>query len=196
MNTGTTVKSNYLFDLTDRELQVNYFKMKNKHDFSFTDAEKLKFNDDIMIRIKLGGYIDNIDTILIPETSNILFTDLVFSLGKDVVILKKRTISELKFCLDYNFMQKSERHKLYASMDSMDSIKLANIAGNHRKYFIDILFYIPLNIKPNVGGNCLFMDDSLFSGVTYQAAANVISPLVLDSLFLFSKQTTKEHTCI
>lgn len=129
----------------------------------------------------LNTKLEQFENVVIPETSNKNFLTLVQNLDKDVHVLEKNDMHSIRAILDTQSMMKSERQKLYAALDTMTSVKMAAIAGNQRKRFIDCLF------KKHPLKNAVFLDDSVFSGYTFAAALSAIEYPTTANIVLFSK---------
>ena len=77
-----------------------------------------------------------------------------------------------------------KREKLFSSLDEMNRVKIAGIAGTQRKRFIQCLFE-ELNVDDI--GQTIFFDDSIFSGYTFLAAQYRLKNLPHDNIVLFDK---------
>ena len=155
---------------------IDYFKFKNKHNFSFTHEELIVF------KLKVQEFINSLgefDSIVIPQTSNNLFKEIINEIG-NVCIIPKRSVIEVLGDLDLHHMMKEERNKLYSNLHQMDEIKIHLIAGNQRSRVADVLFDIPEHDL----SNSLFIDDAIFSGSTFNAMVNSIKPK--ESAVIFS----------
>ncbi len=65
--------------------------------------------------------------------------------------------------------------------DMGDDFQLKHINGNQRKRFVSILFQ-----SAEANDDALILDDSVFSGVTFQAMCHTV-PNVRDKRMIFSK---------
>lgn len=179
------VTYNYIFDLKDRLLETTYFKMKNKYDYSFTCEEKAQFQSQVLLSLELS--LCNVDTLIVPETSNKCLLEIAYKTGKEVVVLHKNSKDNIIIAISQQTMMKAEKAKLLSSLESMDTIKIANIAGNQRKRFVECLFKPLDNAEILKGKNVALLDDSVFSGYTFLAANHILSGLNQQNLILFSK---------
>lgn len=169
-----------MYDTKVREYFELYCKFKNKYEHTFNQYELDCFLLDM--KYKLGDALEDVDTVVVPETSNVGFLNLLSQLDKNVFVIKKRTVEQIRLELDKQSMMRSERQKLYASISDMTTLKVAAIAGNQRKRFTNILFE-----KTKVDGRVAFLDDSVFSGFTLQAARAAIEGELVKYIVLFSK---------
>lgn len=176
----------YFYDLKQRQVQESYFKMKNKYEHSFSKEEKINFINLARQDLSSCEAWQNAEIVLVPETSNQLLLELCKS--KELVIIYKNDKEVIKEALDKQFFMKTEREKLYTSLDNNGSkVKMANIAGNQRKRFVEFLFKeIVLNEEQKTK-NCVFLDDSIFSGYTFLAAQEAIKNINHENIILFNK---------
>lgn len=173
-----------LKDITSKDSLIEYFKFKEKHDYSFSPDELNKF------LINLSSYILNINgykkfnTVFIPETDNLNLIKLSSLVSEKTIIIKKNRKDYIISKLNEQSYQKKEKESLFQSLENMQTIKMANIKGNQRKRFIDILFEkVDSDISMD---NSLLLDDSYFSGLTYKALKRKI-PNTTKNVVLFSK---------
>src|SRR5574343_477305 len=130
------MRSIFLLNSTN---MMDYFKFKNKHQYSFTDSEALEFKKQVQDYIAACGVFKRI---VIPQTTNALFLEIVHEIG-DVLVIPKRSKEEVLEYLGLQQMMKAERKKLYTNIQSMDEIKIHLIAGNQRRRVVDVLFDVP-----------------------------------------------------
>lgn len=156
-----------MFDFKFKKYSDIYFKFKNKYEHSFTTEEKIIFQQMVLDKLKLNPLWVNAETLIIPETGNLAFVELAHMNGKKVITLHKASKENIKSHLHTQPMMKTEREKLFSSLDEMNRVKIAGIAGNQRKRFIQCLFE-ELNVDDI--GQTIFFDDSIFSGYTFLAA--------------------------
>lgn len=71
-------------------------------------------------------------------------------------------------------MMKFERAKLHKSLNTSSVIKMADIAGNQRKRFVDCLFK-----AVQCSNDVVLIDDSIFSGHTLIAAKEALRRQIL-----------------
>lgn len=169
----------YLFDTKVRANFELYCKFKSKYDFDLSEAEIATLTEQVQAYV--NTQLGDIQSVVIPSTTNSLFLNIVKTLGKKVFVLEKNDNASIKKELDQQAMMRTERQKLYAAIDSMDTIKMAAIAGNQRKRFINCLF------KKCPVENAAFLDDSVFSGCTLTASLAAIEHPTLKNIVLFSK---------
>lgn len=176
------IEYSYLFDTKQKDNLQLYFKFKNKNGYSFNQDEEKIFLSQIIDYLKTQ--IAPTDILIFPQTSNKCFLRIVGQLGNTYHILQKQNIKEVIQELDKQSMMKAEREKLYATLALNDTVKMANIAGNQRKRFINILFH---NINNHTHKSYIFLDDSIFSGYTLAAAHQSVNQKPTKSIALFSK---------
>ena len=138
----------------------------------------------VLDKLKLNPLWVNAETLIIPETGNLSFIELAHMSGKQVITLHKASKEDIQSHLNTQPMMKAEREKLFASLDEMNTVKIAGIAGNQRKRFISCLFK-ELDITDL--GKTVFFDDSVFSGYTFLAAQHRLKNIAHDNIILFDK---------
>lgn len=176
---------NYLFDLKDRMSEITYFKMKNKYGYSFTSQEKEEFQNQVLVGLE--NHLNNIDILIVPETGNECLLEIAYRTGKEIVIFPKNNKEDIILAVTKQAMMKAEKAKLLSSLEAMDTIKIANIAGNQRKRFIECLFKSIDDMEIFKDKNVALLDDSVFSGYTFLAANHILNGLNKQNLILFSK---------
>lgn len=144
-----------------------YFKFKEKNGYAFLPEEKIDFQQLVLSMLSENSNWVKAKTLIIPETGNSGLIELAHLSGKEVVTLYKAQKEEIKTHLETQSMMKAEREKLFSAIAAMDKVKMAGIAGNQRKRFIECLFKTP-DISDTK--DVVFFDDSMFSGYTYLAA--------------------------
>ena len=159
--------------------------MKNKYEYSFTNEEKENFT--LLLKEKLMNVPqwNMVNIIIVPETSNLLLKDFLFSTNKNIIFLKKNNKQYIVEEIKKQNMMKSEAKKLLLTLDDMKTVKIADIAGNQRKRFQNCLFQ-PLNINI-MDNDIIFLDDSLFSGNTFLAAQQMLKNFNITNIILFNK---------
>lgn len=172
----------FLFNLSDRNNQLKYFKMKNKHGYSFTDTEKSEFIADVIAQLK--QYIFDVDVIIFPETQNECFKEIVNTLNMEKLMVEKRSVDDMLVDLNTQQFMKAEKDKLFNSLSGTNTVKLAAVAGNQRKRFIEILFN-PVSIDKSK--RYLILDDSFFSGTTLAGLERICAGTQYKTLVLFDK---------
>lgn len=174
----------YLLDTKNRVNLETYFKFKNKNDYLFTPEQAYEFEENIYNH--LIEHIEPQVLIVYPQTSNILFLNLVDKFKNNKQQLSKNTPEQILHILNEQQMMKAEKEKLFKTLESHNTVKMAHIAGNQRKRFINCLFQ-PICIS----SNAVFLDDSVFSGHTLAAAHQAIQldsqKHTIKSIALFSK---------
>lgn len=174
----------YLLDTKNKSHLETYFKFKNKNDYFFTPAQAQEFEENVYNT--LIEHIDSKTLIIYPQTNNQLFLNLIDKFDNNKQQLLKNTPQQILNILSEQQMMKAEKEKLFKTIESHSTVKMANIAGNQRKRFINCLFQ-HICIK----ANAVFLDDSVFSGYTLAAAYQAIQldsqQHTLKSIALFSK---------
>ncbi len=184
-----SVTYSFMFDLIARSQQIEYFKMKNKHGYAFSQEEKKEFKDKVNIELKKNPDWVNATAILVPGTSNEILKEIAFESSKKVYFLEKASISEIIPALQAQSMMKGEAQKLLSQLKTLESIKMADIAGNQRKRFIGLLFKNIDNLKEYLNNEkIVFLDDSVFSGITLQAAHDKIKDIPHTKIVFYNKR--------
>ena len=80
---------NYLFE-TDKESIKTYYKMKCKNNLFFSEEERDSFIKKVNEQLTFFLKEKEFDYILIPETKNECFKEIVKNLNYQTVILKKK----------------------------------------------------------------------------------------------------------
>lgn len=173
-----------MFDLKIEENTKNYFKFKNKYEYSFNQKEKEDFKSLVFENLKKNKVWLSATTLIIPETGNKNLLEIAQLSNKRIITLEKNSKEIIKNELSLQPMMKSEREKLYKSLEVMESVKMAGIAGNQRKRFIEILFK---KIVFQNDDSFVFFDDSLFSGYTFLAAQYQLRDIEHNNIILFDK---------
>lgn len=174
----------YFYSTKDKENLHKYFKMKNKHNYKFSEDEENDFVKEL--QKKLGLY----DIVFYPETSGKMLPQIASAIGGEVVKIEKNTKKDIKESLLSQKMMKAERESMVKIIDEMgDDFKINLIKGNQRKRFRSILFKSPniKNIKDMKNKKVLLLDDSIFSGETFMAMKSLIS-FQTENIVIFSKQ--------
>lgn len=157
--------------------------MKNKQNLFFTDKEKSLFIENVVKEFKENYDFNEYDTILIPETQNDCFKEIVKQLNKKIVIFTKASKEEVLFQLESHSMMKAERKKLKDSIESMNDIKIGLIAANQRVRVANLLFKVQEDLTDK---RVLFMDDSIFTGSTFKAITKLVN--IKEACVLFSNE--------
>lgn len=179
-----------LKDTKNKEILNEYFKFKEKYEYKFTLEELNNFLEEISKKILKANNNNKYNTVFIPETENKNLIKLAKMLTDNVVIIYKKNKEEVIKELEKQNFQKKEKESLLKSLEKMKVIKMAEIKGNQRKRFIDILFNeVEKNTKFE---NSLLLDDSAFSGFTYKALKNKI-PKVTKEIVIFSKEIGEKY---
>lgn len=174
-----------LKDIKNKDILEQYFKFKEKYDYKFSKSELEVFLEEIYKKILSINKNIPYQRVFIPETGNKNLIKLAKLLTENVVIVNKKNKNEIIQELNKQKFQKKEKESLMDSLEKMSTIKMADIKGNQRKRFVDILFN---NIHEDVSfKNSLLLDDSAFSGFTYQALKNKL-PNVEKEIVIFSKE--------
>lgn len=174
-----------LKDIKNKDMLNQYFKFKEKYDYKFSQSELDVFLEEVSKKILSINENIPFQTVFIPETGNKNLIKLAKLITKNVIIVNKKSKNEIIQELNQQKFQKKEKESLMNSLEKMSTIKMADIKGNQRKRFVDILFN---DIEEDMSfENTLLLDDSAFSGFTYQALKNKI-PNVEKEVVIFSKE--------
>lgn len=157
--------------------------MKNKYHYYFNENEKKNFIKEVIEEIKKTYQLDKYDVLLIPETKNACFKEIVSGLGMETEIVRKNSKEKIIEKLETQKMMKEERKKLINNLQTMDDIKIGLISANQRMRVANLLFNIPENVKEK---KVLFMDDSVFTGSTLKVILQEIN--IQDAVVLFSNK--------
>lgn len=176
------IKVNYLFE-TGKSSIKTYYQMKNKQNLSFEKDEKEMFIQNIIKQIKDNYELDNYDYILMPETKNECFKEIIEQLNKRTVVFTKNSKEEVLNQLSLQKMMKDERKKLVSAIECMDDIKIGLIAANQRLRVANLLFKVQEDLTDK---KVLFMDDSVFTGSTLKAISQFIK--IEEALVLFTNE--------
>lgn len=175
-----TTEKYAFFDAKDRNVLNNYFKLKNKYEHAFTPEEFNEFKNLVTAKLYQLRKQLKFKYVVIPETTNQQFLDILSMF--DTISVKKNDIEALKRKLKEQPFQKKEWEKLAFTLESMDTIKMANIAGNQRARFVECLFD-----KIDIDAPFIIMDDGEFSGCTLNALDYATNNKALAEVVLFSK---------
>lgn len=181
----------FLYALSSREKQEEYFKMKNKYEHAFSKEEKTAFQQKVLQDLEQFEDWKNAKLIFLPETGNTCLIEIAQQSGKEIVYIKKQTKETIKNSLDKQAMMKAEREKLYLAIDSMNTVKMAGVAGNQRKRLVEVLFEDIVLTPEQEEYSKVFLDDSIFSGYTFLAAQYKINQVTNgnhSNIVLFNKQ--------
>lgn len=196
MNTSKieNISYDYLYDLTDRNNQLTYFKMKNKYENCFSSEEKIHFEKEVLENLSHNIYWQQAQLLIIPETGNDCLKSIALLSGKEVVYLKKSNKESIFKALDQQKFMKDEKIKLYESIHQMETVKIAGIAGNQRKRFVSCLFDELSLTQNQQDKNTVFFDDSIFSGFTFLASQHVLKYIPHNNIVIFNKQASMNIT--
>ena len=129
-----------LKDIKNKDMLNQYFKFKEKYDYKFSQSELELFLEEVSKKILSINENIPFQTVFIPETGNKNLIKLAKLLTKNVIIVNKKSKNEIIQKLNQQKFQKKEKESLMDSLEKMSTIKMADIKGNQRKRFIDILF--------------------------------------------------------
>lgn len=173
---------NYLFE-TGKDSIKTYYQMKNKQNLSFNEDEKNSFIQNVITQINDNYNLKSYDYILMPETKNECFKDIIKQLNMPTIIFTKATKEEVLLELEAQKMMKDERKKLMKSIEVMDDIKIGLVAANQRMRVASLLFKVKEDLT---GKKLLFMDDSIFTGSTFKAICQLVK--IEEAFVLFSNE--------
>lgn len=179
------IKYNFFFDLKNRDNEINYFRMKQKYGNSFSQEQYEQFNALVLGNIM--SLLSDIDTLVVPETGNNMLLEIAKTTNKNIFILEKNSKEDIIAALSEQTMMRSEKIKLMTMLEGMDTIKMAQLAGNQRKRFVDCLFKKPNSDTLDKLGSIALLDDSVFSGYTFMAANSALQSKQKSNIILFSK---------
>lgn len=176
------IEIKYFFE-TDKQSIKKYYQMKNKQGLSFTPEEKLLFVEQVVSGIKENYNLNNYDLILIPETNNECFKEIIQQLNIKAVMFNKNSKEKILMDLAQQKMRKAERKKLVDSIECMNDVKIGLIAANQRMRVANLLFNIQEDLTAK---KVLFMDDSIFTGSTFKAISELVK--IEQACVLFSNK--------
>lgn len=157
--------------------------MKNKLHYRFNEDEKTHFITKVIQIIKEHYQLESYDVLLIPDTKNECFKEIVSQLNMPTVVLRKNTKEQIMAQLETQKMMKAERKKLVDNLNQMEDIKIGLVAANQRMRIANLLFNIKEDLKSK---KVLFMDDSVFTGSTFKAISQIVN--IQEAFVLFSNQ--------
>lgn len=180
VSNDTSMDFSYLFSTKDRVMLENYFKLKNKYDYSLTKEEYDKLEKEVVEAF--GSY----DLVIHPETTGKHLANLAKAIGNQTICIRKNSKKVITEKLLEQKMMKAERNSLVSCIEEMKtSFQINKVKGNQRKRFRDILFEkVDLTEYQNL--NVLLLDDSVFSGETLLALKESLG-IHCDVKVLYSK---------
>lgn len=182
-NTVGKYNYKYMFNLSDRDIKLLYFKMKKKHGYSFENNEEFDFEKIIENNLKNDLDWKNADIIIYPETTNVFFKQLLVKSNKALICLEKINKEELLESIDKSNLSKSSCRNLFDMIDKMSNFKVADFSSSQRKRLRKVFNDIDIKVENK---NIVFFDDSIFSGTTFSAAQEKLSHLNVKNIVLFS----------
>lgn len=170
----------YLYSTKDRDNLEQYFKLKEKYDYTLSNDELEALKNDVKA---FGHY----DVVLHPETTGKYLHILAAELGEEVVCIQKNDKETIKSLVSEQKMMKAERNSLMACIDNdmAESFQINKVKGNQRKRFKDILFK-QVDLSQYKDKKVLLLDDSVFSGETLVALKEFVN-IDCDVRVLYSK---------
>lgn len=169
---------NYLFDLKSKEMMHLYYAAKNRHGYSIENRDKLI--KEIIIMIK--PFIEKYDFIIYPQSSNDFLEKIITGLNKTKIMIEKHSIESLLGQIENLKLQKAEKISHMDRISNMNgSFKINALKATQRKKYEDILFK-EIEIP---SGNGVIIDDSCFSGTTFNAIKGKAN--VQNCLAIFAK---------
>jgi hypothetical protein len=167
--------------LIDTEINQDvevYFALKEKHNY-LMEYQSLFINR--IYRCIQQVRFPRVDVVLCPETSHSLLTTFLscyltshsYRPPNGTHTIKKRTLAEMRALSLEMKMSKEERISQQRCFDTMqDSFQIHKIKTNQRKRYEGLMF--DDTDFPNVmGKRVLIIDDSIFSGATVKALADM-----------------------
>lgn len=173
-----------LYNLKSKENLYSYYSFKEKKGNFFSERYLEKFLDETESSILKFNNNLKFNTVFVPETSNRNLIILAKRLAENIIIIKKESKEKVIEGLKKQNFQKKEKEALLKSLENDKKIKIANIKGNQRKRFIDLLF-IHHNFPDSYYDNSLFLDDSSFSSTTYLAATSKIKNTTKQAIIFY-----------
>lgn len=164
----------YSFFDTNGDSIYDYYKMKKKNGYFFDKEEEYLLFSFIVSGLNSFLLNNSYDYVIFPETTNQFLIDIINHVDwkADKVILRKHDKQHILKLLSEQKMMKQERLKLFNTIQSMDTIKIANIAANQRNRVSQLLFYSDSDNIDFDSKKVLFFDDSIFTGSTMNAIKN------------------------
>jgi cellulose biosynthesis protein BcsQ len=160
--------------------------LKNRYEYRLDDLQVEQIAQD------LQQNTEHYDYVIIPQSTNPHLLYLAQKIANQVIILEKNSKEEIIRVLQTQQFMKSEKQKLFQTIESMDTVRINQIAGNQRHRFISCLFK-PLSedVYSDLGtSRIVLLDDAIFSGTTFLAMLHHAKKINSDvhKLALFSKQ--------
>ena len=172
-------KINNLYNINEDNNLDLYFSLKNKHGLEISKKDKEIFIQDAVK--KLEPLLLDTDLILYPQSSSSFISEIVYKLNKKSILLKKRTLNEIKDKLtEINFSKQELQSQINRISKMGDTFKINKIKYNQRHRYIKYLFE---DIEFDKNKKIAFIDDSYFSGSTFDAVKHLNNNIV--GLFIF-----------
>lgn len=171
-------KTSYLYDLKSREGMHLYYSVKERHGHFLEDRELFIQNTANLLKEEIEKY----DFIVYPESSNLFLETLVAFFNIPSIKVYKNSIENILEKVDTLNLQKSEKESHLERIGNMNqSFKINSLKATQRRKYKELLFQettIP-------EGNGVILDDSHFSGTTFDALIAVTG--VKDCIAIFAK---------
>ena len=170
---------NYIYNINKDENLNLYFSLKGKHDLNISEDEKNKFINEVSKKIKELSL--SFDTIIYPESSSDLIEKVAVSLNKDIIVIKKNSLSTIRSILtDMKFSKQEMSSQIKRISEMTESFKIHKIKYNQRHKYAEYLFE---KIELKDEEKTLFIDDSYFSGSTFKAIKSIYPEI--SGIFIF-----------
>lgn len=168
----------YVFDLKSKRNDAFVLCIKNKHGHIMEDRDI--FIKNIVNEIK--DFVNEYDFIVYPQSSNDFVESVVIALNKNSIIVYKNSIEDILNNIDGLNLQKSEKNSHLERISNMDgAFKINSLKATQRRKYESLLFKKTKIME----GKGLIIDDSCFSGTTFNAIK--LATGVTDCLAIFAK---------
>lgn len=166
----------FFIDLKTKEGMHLYYGIKERFEYRLDDREQVISDIAEFIKPFTVGY----DNIYIPQSSSDFLIQLMKKIGVNFEIIHKNKIENVISFQETLPLQRKERKAHQERFEEMgDFFKINLMKANQRRYYHSVIFdNIPL--KP---GKNLVIDDSCFSGTTYQGIKEKLKDFHFISIF-------------
>lgn len=183
---NTQEQFSFLYDIQQREWLELYFALKNRYEYCLDDVQLEQIAQSLQEKVKHYDYA------IIPQSTNAHLAHLAQKIATRTIVLEKNSKDEILQALQTQPFMKAEKQKLFQTIETMDTVRINQIAGNQRYRFISCLFKaLPEeNLSDLKTSQVVLLDDAIFSGTTFLAMLHQVKQIVpdVDKLALFSKQ--------
>lgn len=171
----------FIYDLKTRENMRLYYASKER--FGEKLIDKSQFISDVSHKIRSLIQQEKYDFLVIPESSKDFIENIAKQIGIPYFVIKKNSVDFITNNIEDLKLQKAERSSHLVRIEAMDrTFKINILKANQRRKYKDLLFEkTPLSHL----GKGIILDDSLFSGTTYEGLKGATG--IEDYIMVFSK---------